>query len=94
MAGVDDEAENLWAGGRAGDVVAHLDGHDLIVPADNLQRWTSWQQRLESALGADDPSTLTARSKVAHWAGKAGNSPESLRLFRELLSDQEPIPLN
>ena len=45
----------------------------------------------ERVLGRDHPDTLTTRQHIAHWADKAGDTPEALRLYRELLPDQERV---
>ena len=42
-------------------------------------------------LGVDHPDTLTVRYQVARCAGQAGNLDAALRLYRELLPDQERL---
>jgi Tetratricopeptide repeat len=41
--------------------------------------------------GANHSETLTIRSNIASWTGKYGRRAEALRLFRELLPDQERV---
>ena len=40
---------------------------------------------------ADHPDTLTTRNNIAYWTGDVGDSREALRLFTELLPDQERV---
>ena len=42
-------------------------------------------------LGRDHPETLVTRHNIAFWTGAVGDAPEALRLFRELLPDQERV---
>ena len=42
-------------------------------------------------LGADHPDTLTTRGNIAVWTGQSGDAAGALRLFQELLPDQERV---
>ena len=42
-------------------------------------------------LGRDHPDTLTTRNNIAYWTGEVGDAREALRLFTELLPDQERV---
>jgi tetratricopeptide (TPR) repeat protein len=42
-------------------------------------------------LGGDALHTLIARGNIAYWTGQAGNVEEALRLFKELLPDQQRL---
>ena len=85
------EAEHLWALGEYGRVVESLAHRQSVIPAENLKRWQSWKARIESKLGPDHPDTLTTRHNIAFWTGEVGDAREALRLFTELLPDQERV---
>ena len=85
------EAEHLWTLGEYGHVVESLFHRQSVIPAENLKRWQSWKARIESKLGPDHPDTLTTRNNIAAWTGKSGDAREALRLFTELLPDQERV---
>ena len=42
-------------------------------------------------LGRDHPLTLRTRHNIAHWTGETGDAREALRLFTDLLPDQERV---
>ncbi len=60
-------AEHAFAAGQAERVLSILSAVDLPVPAERVQRWESWPQRLAApdALGPDHPDTLTTRNNLA-----------------------------
>jgi hypothetical protein len=51
----------------------------------------SWQEAIFNQLGPDHPGTLTTRNNIAAWTGDCGDAREALRLFSELLPDQERV---
>ncbi|MGC1720598.1 MAG: NACHT domain-containing protein, partial [Isosphaeraceae bacterium] len=85
------EAEHLWTLGEYGRVVKSLAYRQSVIPAENLKRWQSWKARIESKLGPGHPDTLTTRHNIASWTGEVGEAREALRLYRELLPDQERV---
>ena len=85
------EAEHLWATGRHKPALACLAARESVFPAENLQRWRSWEERVQAILGPDHPDTLTTRNNIAAWTGETGDGREALRLFQELLPDQERV---
>jgi hypothetical protein len=85
------EAEHMWNAGRQTKVVGALRTRVSHVPAANLTRWAAWQPRIQEALGADHPDTLTTRHQVANWTGQSGHAREALRLYREVLAAKELV---
>ena len=45
----------------------------------------------ERVLGADHPNTLSTRTQVAYYTGRAGDLDAALQLYRELQADQERV---
>jgi Tetratricopeptide repeat/NACHT domain len=85
------EADHLWILGETDKALERLLARSSPVPRDNLRRWRLWLPRVEAAFGRDHPLTLTTRGHIAFWTGEDGNSPEALRLYKELLSDRERV---
>ena len=83
------EVIHYWELGRYSEALASLSSQQSAVPAENLGRWRSWYGRIGSTLGPEHPDTLTTRHNIAYWTGRAGDVGEALRLFKELLLDQE-----
>ena len=85
------QVEHLWAAGRQQQVVATVRARESHIPAANLARWAAWQPRIQGALGADHLDTLAARHQLAYWTGQAGDAVGALRLYREVLADNERV---
>jgi flagellar biosynthesis regulator FlbT len=85
------EPEHLWAIGEYPGVISSLAARKSVIPAENLRRWTSWEERFATQVGEALPETLTARNNIALWTGESGDAREALRLSRELLPDQERV---
>jgi hypothetical protein len=85
------EAEHLWEIGRHDQALESLTRRESVIPSENLARWQSWHGRIARQLGEDHPHTLATRNNVAHWTGAAGEAHEALRLFGELLPDQQRV---
>uniref|UniRef100_UPI002AD250D6 tetratricopeptide repeat protein n=1 Tax=Frankia sp. Cr1 TaxID=3073931 RepID=UPI002AD250D6 len=85
------EAEYLWQNGQISAALRALRRRPLPTPRANLTRWTEWYPRIRTARGPDHPNTLTTRGNIADWTGETGDPGEALRLFRELLPDQERV---
>ena len=85
------EADHLWALEQYDRLLAVLNARQSIYPSENLNPFRRWSQRFEERLGRDHPATLITRNNIAHWTGKSGYAPGALRLFQELLPDQERV---
>ena len=85
------EPEHLWAIGDHSGVISSLAARESLIPAENLQRWESWEERFAARIGETHPGTLTARSQVAIWTGQCGDDRRALGLVQELLPDQERV---
>lgn len=85
------EPEHLWAIGEYPGVTSSLAARGSMIPAENLQRWRSWEERFATQVGEAHPDTLTTRANIAFWTGQSGDAREALRLFRELLPDMERV---
>ncbi len=84
------EANHLRAVGDNASALKALKSRLAASPRDNLRRWRSWQEgQVALQIGPDHPDTLTTRSNIASWTGKCGNPQEALKLFSELLPDQQ-----
>ena len=46
---------------------------------------------MSDTFGPDHPHTLRTRGHVACWTGKTGDGRGAVRLFRELLPDQQRV---
>lgn len=67
---------------------------DYDVLGDYRQALHHGQQELalrRRLRGTQHPDTLSARSQIAFWTGRCGHPEDALRLFKELLSDQEQV---
>jgi tetratricopeptide (TPR) repeat protein len=83
------EAEHLWAINDYPAVAERLTRRESVIPVENLKRWQSWRERLQSVPGLDDTTSFVTSQKVAHWTGESGGAREALRLSLQLLPDQE-----
>ena len=83
------EADHFWAAGQRDGIGEVLGRSESPIPRENLQRLEAWLPILTETLGPDRPATLTTRGNIALWTGEVGKPAEALRLFKELLSDQE-----
>ena len=45
----------------------------------------------QRVLGPDHPDTLTTRSNIAGWTGRAGDARGALELFTALLPDRQRV---
>ncbi|MDA2910926.1 tetratricopeptide repeat protein, partial [Nitrospiraceae bacterium AH_259_D15_M11_P09] len=85
------EVSHLWEIGEHSKAVQSLVRREGVVPAENLARWEVWYRRILKTLGPDHPDTLTTRSNLAFWTGRTGKVREALRLFTQLLPDQQRV---
>src|SRR5262249_23487995 len=85
------EPAHLWALGDYSGILSSLYARGSVIPAEELQRWRSQEERFATEVGAVDPDTLTVRANIGYWTGQAGDARQALRLYRELLPDQERV---
>ena len=86
------EPEHLWAIGDYSGVISSLAARESVIPAENLRRWRSWEERFAAQVGEAHPETLTARGNIAALDRAEPVMPaRRLRLSRELLPDQERV---
>ena len=85
------EPEHLWAIGDYSGVTLSLKTRASVIPAENLRRWRSWEERLAAQVGETHPDTITARFQLIKWTGQSGDAREALRLSRELQLDLERV---
>ena len=85
------EVEHLWALGETERAYASLRSRDAYSPRDNLDRWRQSLSRFRDRFDEDHPVILRLRSGIASWTGQVGDAREALRLFTELLPDQERV---
>lgn len=85
------EVHHLWAIGDYTQLLQSLTARSSAVPAENVDNWKNWHDRLTTSFGPDHPAVLTTRSNIARWTGEGGNPQEALRLYMALLLDQTRI---
>jgi tetratricopeptide (TPR) repeat protein len=61
------------------------------LPLENLERWQQWYPTILAQFGPSHRVTLRASSNIARWTGEAGDAREALRLFTDLLPEQERL---
>jgi hypothetical protein len=74
--------------------IHHVLGANYGALAEYRQALTHSQRELTLRIiiqPSDHPDILTTRSYVASWTGRCGDAAGALRLFRELLPDQERV---
>jgi tetratricopeptide (TPR) repeat protein len=81
------EPEHLWAIGERQGLLDSLEYRPSAVPAENLERWQNWSERLRHAMGQGEPDALRIHQNIAHWTGKSGDAREAARLYEELLPE-------
>ena len=84
-------AEHAFAGGLVERVVGILESFKSPVPSVKVERWEPWPERLDSALGADHPDTLTIRNNLASSYRSAGRFDEAITLGEQVLTDRERV---
>jgi hypothetical protein len=85
------ESEHLWAIGEYQGVTSSLAERASVIPAENLRRWRSWEERFAAQVGETHPETLKTRSSIAAWTGPAGDYRRALQLSQELLPELERV---
>jgi Tetratricopeptide repeat/Caspase domain len=85
------EPEHLWAIGDFSGVISSLTERESVIPAENLQRWESWEERFATQVGETHPETLTTRGQIALFTAQSGDARGALNLFQQLLHDQERV---
>jgi hypothetical protein len=85
------EAEHYWQSGMPISAYMSLFRRPLPAPRQDLDRWTSWLTRFHAALGPTDRYTLGARANIATLTGRTGDAAGALRLFQQLVPDQERV---
>ncbi|HLN06277.1 MAG TPA: AAA family ATPase, partial [Acidimicrobiales bacterium] len=85
------EADHLWALGEMERLLECLRSRDAYSPRGNLERWRQWFPRFRERFDEDDPTILDLLGRIAFWTGEAGDARAALRLYRELLPDQERV---
>jgi hypothetical protein len=85
------EADHLGALGDMKRAIACLRSRESYIPKENLERLRSWFSRFRNQYHEDDSNVLGLRSSIASWTHKSGEARVALRLFSELLPEQERV---
>ena len=73
------------------ELAADLAARSDPAPQVNLDRWTTWAERICDSLGPDHPGTLTTRNNLAYAYRAAGQTAKAIPLFERTLTDRERI---
>jgi tetratricopeptide (TPR) repeat protein len=83
------EADHLIAIDDFDRALASLRTRVSNTPRENLERLRLALAQFRDRFGASHPSVFNLRGAVATWTGRSGDAREAVRLFTELLPEQE-----